>query len=226
MGFRLYSVHYEPPTKDPSRSNPLLQRRTGLHRHNRGPALAEWPGLPEVRQNEHYYLATQKRWKCKACKKQFSVKVGTIFEDSPISLDKWLMALWMLVNCKNGISSYEVGRDLGITQKSAWFVLHRLRLALQNGSMEKLGGHGSTSKWTKPSSAARLASCTKSVATNDYGTRREGQDRRDGHSRTRRQSPRDCRFPIAASITSQAEIRSSRQSRSAIYTDALLPTTV
>jgi transposase-like protein len=68
--------------------------------------------------------------------------VGTIFEDSPIPLDKWLAALWMLVNCKNGISSYEVGRDLGITQKSAWFVLHRLRLALQAGSMNKLGGEG------------------------------------------------------------------------------------
>lgn len=74
--------------------------------------------------------------------KQFSVKVGTIFEDSAITLDKWLIALWMLVNCKNGISSYEVGRDLGITQKSAWFVLHRLRLALQTGSMRNLGGSG------------------------------------------------------------------------------------
>jgi transposase-like protein len=68
--------------------------------------------------------------------------LGTIFEDSPIPLDKWLIALWMLVNCKNGISSYEVGRDLGITQKSAWFVLQRLRLALQARSFVKLGGGG------------------------------------------------------------------------------------
>ena len=100
-------------------------------------AALRWPKgpvCPKCAKTEHYYLATQKRWKCKACKKQFSVKVGTIFEDSPISLDKWLMALWMVVNCKNGISSYEVGRDLGITQKSAWFVLHRLRLALQTVS--------------------------------------------------------------------------------------------
>jgi transposase-like protein len=89
-----------------------------------------------------YYMPTQRRWKCRTCKKQFSVKVGTIFEDSPIGLDKWLIALWMLVNCKNGISSYEVGRDLGITQKSAWFVLHRLRLALQAKSVIKLGGQG------------------------------------------------------------------------------------
>ena len=110
-------------------------------------AKLRWPDgpvCPKCGGKEHYYLATQKRWKCKnpKCYKQFSVKLGTIFEDSPIPLDKWLAALWMLVNCKNGISSYEVGRDLGITQKSAWFVLHRLRLAIQAGSMEKLGGHG------------------------------------------------------------------------------------
>ncbi len=108
-------------------------------------AALRWPNgpvCPKCGNKEHYYLATQKRWKCKECYKQFSVKVGTIFEDSPISLDKWLAALWMLVNCKNGISSYEVGRDLGITQKSAWFVLHRLRLAIQMGSIEKMGGAG------------------------------------------------------------------------------------
>jgi transposase-like protein len=108
-------------------------------------AEIRWPNgpvCPKCNHTEHYYLATQKRWKCKNCAKQFSVKVGTIFEDSPLALDKWLTALWMLVNCKNGISSYEVGRDIGITQKSAWFVLHRLRLALQNGSIMKLGGQG------------------------------------------------------------------------------------
>jgi transposase-like protein len=106
-------------------------------------AALRWPNgpvCPKCGKTEHYYLATQKRWKCKACKKQFSVKVGTIFEDSPISLDKWLAALWMLVNCKNGISSYEVARDLGLTQKSAWFVLHRLRLALHDKTFGKLGG--------------------------------------------------------------------------------------
>jgi transposase-like protein len=106
-----------------------------------------WPNgpiCPKCSGTSHYYLATQKRWKCKnpKCAKQFTVKLGTIFEDSPIPLDKWLIALWMLVNCKNGISSYEVGRDLGITQKSAWFVLQRLRLALQNGSVNKMGGEG------------------------------------------------------------------------------------
>jgi transposase-like protein len=110
-------------------------------------AKMRWPNgpiCPACDGIAHYYLKTQKRWKCKKCSKQFSVKLGTIFEDSPISLDKWLVALWMLVNCKNGISSYEVGRDLGITQKSAWFVLHRLRLALQAHSLVRLGGSGKT----------------------------------------------------------------------------------
>lgn len=108
-------------------------------------ASLRWPNgpvCPKCGHGEHYYLATQKRWKCKSCKKQFSVKVGTIFEDSAIGLDKWLIALWLLVNCKNGVSSYEIGRDLGITQKSAWFVLQRLRLALHNGNMDKMGGEG------------------------------------------------------------------------------------
>jgi transposase-like protein len=102
---------------------------------------ASGPECPACGHKEHYYLATQKRWKCKECYKQFTVKLGTIFEDSPIKLDKWLIALWMLVNCKNGVSSYEVAKAVGITQKSAWFVLHRLRFALQTGSITKLGGN-------------------------------------------------------------------------------------
>lgn len=104
-----------------------------------------WPDgpiCPKCGHNQNYYLATQRRWKCKSCKKQFSVKVGTIFEDSPIALEKWLIALWMLVNCRNGVSSYELGRSLGMTQKSAWFVLHRLRLAFQDRTLAKLGGNG------------------------------------------------------------------------------------
>lgn len=98
---------------------------------------SEGPACPRCESKELYFIATRRLWKCKGCKKQFSVKVGTIFEDSPIGLDKWLCALWMLVNCKNGISSYEIARDLAVTQKTAWFMLHRLRLAMQNESVEK-----------------------------------------------------------------------------------------
>lgn len=109
-------------------------------------AALRWPDgkptCPACGHQEHYYLKTQKRWKCKECHRQFSVKLRTIFEDSALSLDKWLCALWMLVNCKNGVSSYEVSRALGVTQKSAWFMLHRLRFALQDkASGGKLGGY-------------------------------------------------------------------------------------
>lgn len=88
------------------------------------------------------YLAKARVWKCynKHKSPTFSLKTGTIFEDSPLGLDKWLAALWLVVNCKNGISSCEVARDLGITQKSAWFVRHRLRTALQDGGFGKLAG--------------------------------------------------------------------------------------
>ncbi len=88
------------------------------------------------------FNAKRRTWKCSThhAKREFSVKVGTIYEDSPISLDKWLAATWMLTNCKNGISSYEVARALAVTQKSAWFMLHRIRLALQDENFGKLGG--------------------------------------------------------------------------------------
>ena len=88
------------------------------------------------------YLAKQNRWKCysKHPRPQFSLKVGTIFEDSPLGLDKWLTAIWLIANAKNGISSYELSRHLGIMQKSAWHMLHRIRLAMQNGTINKLSG--------------------------------------------------------------------------------------
>jgi transposase-like protein len=83
-----------------------------------------------------HFLANQCRWKCSVDhdRRQFSIKVGTIFEDSPLGLDKWLAAVWLLTNCKNGVSSYEIARDLDVTQKTAWFMLHRIRKAMQHGS--------------------------------------------------------------------------------------------
>jgi transposase-like protein len=102
-----------------------------------------WPDgvvCPHCNSKEHSYTTTRKVWRCKACKKQFSVKVGTIFSDSPIGLDKWLSAVWMIANAKNGISSLEIHRALGVTQKTAWFMLHRIRTAMQSGSFEKLNG--------------------------------------------------------------------------------------
>ncbi len=104
-----------------------------------------WPQgvtCPTCGSDKLYYLATQRRWKCKTkhARQQFSVKVGTVMEDSPISLTKWLPAMWMLANCKNGISSYELHRALKVTQKTAWFMFHRIRLAMQDDTPEKLSG--------------------------------------------------------------------------------------
>lgn len=108
-------------------------------------AQLRWPDgvtCPHCQGKAVSYLSTRRTWKCmnKECHKQFSVKVGTIMEDSPIGLDKWLAAIWMIGNCKNGVSSYEIHRALGITQKSAWFLNHRIRLAMQTGTFEKLSG--------------------------------------------------------------------------------------
>lgn len=110
-----------------------------------------WPDgkvkCPRCGSDKVTYLANARVWKCyeKHERPKFSLKVGTIFEDSPISLDKWLAAVWMIVNCKNGISSYEIGRALKVTQKTAWFMDHRIRFALHQGSFEtKMGGEGST----------------------------------------------------------------------------------
>ena len=105
-----------------------------------------WPDgkvkCPECGSEKVCYLAKNRLWKCYAThpKPRFTLKSGTIFEDSPIALEKWLPAVWMLLNCKNGISSWELHRALGVTQKTAWFMLHRIRLAAQNKTFNKLAG--------------------------------------------------------------------------------------
>ncbi len=106
-------------------------------------AAAKWPNGPECPRCQGKrlsFLKTRLMWTCLACRKQFSVKVGTIFEDSAVPLDKWLTAMWMVGNCKNGISSYEVAKDLGVMQRTAWFMLHRIRYAMHTGSINKMTG--------------------------------------------------------------------------------------
>lgn len=93
--------------------------------------------------SEHVtFLAKNGVWKCYSGypRPKFSLKTGTVFEDSPIPLEKWFPALWLVVNCKNGISSCELARDLGVTQKSAWFMAHRIRYALKSGGFNLLSG--------------------------------------------------------------------------------------
>jgi transposase-like protein len=108
--------------------------------------LLRWPDgivtCPTCGRTDVVFLHNQRKWQCKSvhAKRQFSAKVGTIFEDSPIALEKWIVAVWMLSNCRNGVSSYEIGRAIGVTQKSAWFMMHRIRLGLQDAKGGKLGG--------------------------------------------------------------------------------------
>jgi transposase-like protein len=95
-----------------------------------------WPNgvvsCPRCGSEKHSFIKTRRIWFCSGCKKQFTLKVGTIFEDSPLGLDKWMCAFWMICNCKNGVSSCEIARSLGITQKSAWFMMHRIRMAIHD----------------------------------------------------------------------------------------------
>src|SRR5271163_4121451 len=102
-----------------------------------------WPEgvcCPTCGRSAVLFIATRRMWECKGAhsRRQFSAKVGTIFEDSPLGLDKWFCAIWMVTNCKNGVSSYEMHRALGVTQKTAWFMDHRVRLAMKVGSIEKM----------------------------------------------------------------------------------------
>jgi transposase-like protein len=103
-----------------------------------------WPDgvvtCPRCNCDKHSFIKTRRLWFCKGCKKQFTLKVGTIFEDSPLGLDKWMCAFWMICNCRNGVSSCEIARTLGITQKSAWFMLHRIREAMKESGSEPLSG--------------------------------------------------------------------------------------
>ena len=107
--------------------------------------VRRWPNgvtCPTCGNKRVGFLAKQQRWQCatKHPKRQFSIKLGTIFEDSPLGLDKWLPAVWFVTNCKNGVSSWEIHRAIGVTQKTAWFMLHRIRLAMQDSGAAKLFG--------------------------------------------------------------------------------------
>lgn len=143
------------PKKNPrTESEPKTLQEAILYFSDPDRALAyvvarRWPNgvsCPTCGSEAVLFLKNQRRWKCgnDHVRRQFSVKVGTVMEDSPLGLDKWLPAIWMVVNCKNGVSSYELARDLDITQKSAWFLNHRIRLGLQQGSMFTIGGEGKT----------------------------------------------------------------------------------
>jgi len=137
-----------------------------------------WPDgvvtCPTCGRKDVSWLENQFKWQCKSrhAKRQFSAKVGTIFEDSPLGLDKWLLATWMLTNCKNGVSSYEISRAVGVTQKSAWFMLHRLRLAMKDEPKNPMG-------WT-PNDPVEIDECyIGGKPKNMHSKRRNSAKRQD-----------------------------------------------
>lgn len=173
-------------------------------------------------ERNHYWLKTQARWKCYACRKQFSVKVGTIFEDSPLDLHIWLTAMWMLCNCKNGVSSYEIGRATGIAQKSAWFVLQRLRHVLKDIQPVKLDGGpieiDECHVGPKPKNMHKDKRLARKVGMNGYANKTAIMGMLDRESRQVRATV----IPNASRETLQKQILERVGFGSTVYTDGWL----
>jgi transposase-like protein len=167
------------------------------------------------------YLTNARVWKCYEdhAKAKFSLKVGTIMEDSAIPADKWLTAMWLIVNCKNGISSCEIARDLGITQKSAWHMAHRIRFALHHGSFEKLSGHVEVDETFIGGKARNMHVAQRRRRITGTGTKDKtavmGILERGGKIRT-------VVVPNRKKHALQTEVRKHVEAGAALYTDALL----
>lgn len=180
-----------------------------------------WPdgiACPRCGSPEHSFISTRRVWKCKGCKKQFSVKVGTVMEDSPLGLDKWLTAIWLIANAKNGISSWEAHRALGITQKSAWFLLHRIRLAMQTGTFVKLSGEVEVDETFIGGKARNMHKDKRAAKIHGRGAAGKaiviGVLERKGKVRTKV-------IPNTKKGTVQAEVRANVEPGTPVYTDAL-----
>lgn len=194
---------------------------------------ARWPEgveCPHCGSKDVRYLANQKRWQCNAkprhARSQFSAKVGTIFEDSPIGLDKWFVAIWLISSAKNGISSYEISRAIGVTQKSAWFMLHRIRLAMQTRTFQKIGGEvevdetfiGGKARWMN---GQRKRAALQGRRGGQFGKvavmgllERHGKD---GHSTVRMEVLPDTK---QATLDNRVRKHLSTEERTILYTDA------
>jgi hypothetical protein len=186
-----------------------------------------WPNgvyCPTCGRTDVRYIATRRLWECKEKhpRRQFSTKVGTIFEDSPLGLDKWFAGIWMVANCKNGISSYEMARDLGITQKSAWFLDHRIRLAMKAGSIMKPEGEfeadesfigGLSKNMHKAQRKKAITGTGGNSKTAVMGILR----RKDG---TRGSKVKALVVPNVQAATLQTEIRETLARGATIHTDA------
>src|SRR6202140_87294 len=187
-----------------------------------------WPNgvtCPRCGSKNVLFQAKYNRWQCgsKHPLRQFTSKTGTIFEDSPVGLDKWLMAMWMVVNCKNGVSSYEVHRAIGVTQKTAWFMDHRIRLALGMAPAEKLSGHveadetfigGKARNMHAAKRAVRITGTGGKDKTAVMGILERGKDGKSSKVRT-------TVIPNRKKKAIQAEVRKHVEAGSALYSDAL-----
>jgi transposase-like protein len=187
-----------------------------------------WPNgvvCPVCGRADVTFLKTQRKWQCKSAhaKRQFSAKVGTIFEDSPLGLDKWLPAVWIITSAKNGVSSCEIARTLGVTQKTAWFMLHRIRKAMQSGSMMKLGGSGGRGVEVDETfiggKARNMHLSVRQRRITGTGTKDKvavmGILERGGNVRT-------MVVPNRKKAALQAEVKKHVEAGAALYTDALL----
>jgi transposase-like protein len=185
-----------------------------------------WPGgnvtCPRCGQAKHSFVKTRRLWFCYVCKKQFTVKVGTVMEDSPIGLDKWMCAIWMLANCKNGISSYELAKNLGIRQNSAWFMLHRIREAMKGNPDFQIGGdEGGPVEVDETFIGGKL----KNMHVQKRKRMLKGGHQDDkaivmGMLERRTRQVRTKLIPNVRRDVLQAEILNQVQPRSAVFTDA------
>src|SRR5271154_2977521 len=187
-----------------------------------------WPNgvhCPTCGRADPRFIATRRLWECKEKhpRRQFSAKVGTIFEDSPIDLGKWFAAIWMVANCKNGISSYEMHRALGASQKTAWFIDHRIRLAMQTGTFLKMTGEveadetfigGLARNMHKHERARKIKGTGGSGKAAVLGIVERGSEERTSRVKT-------SHVPNVKRRTLSPEIRATVEPGSAIYTDAL-----
>ena len=168
------------------------------------------------------FLKTRKIWKCSKCRKQFSFKAGTLLEDSPIGLDKWLPAIWMIANDRNGTSSWELHRKLGVTQKTAWFMLHRIRLAMQDEvTGGKIGGPGKEVEADETMIGGK--------ARNMHPAKRNKMRQRDNFGKAivsavleRHGKVRATVVPNRRKPAIQAHVREHVEAGSTVYTDELL----
>jgi ISXO2-like transposase domain/Transposase zinc-ribbon domain len=187
-----------------------------------------WPAgvvCPTCECTDVIFLQNQNRWQCrnKHSKRQFSLKTGTIYEESPLGLDKWLVAMWLAVNCKNGVSSCEIARALNITQKTAWFLDHRVRVSLGMATPDKFTGHVEADETFIGQKARNMHASVRARKITGTG----GKDKtavmgilergKDGNHSTVRTSV----IPGRKKKALQAEVRKHVEAGSALYTDAL-----